>query len=339
MTEEARRRTILELLRCGTSPAEIKRQIGASLSTIRRVRVRQTAERCPRTAPRPVRSPELVAQVAQSVKQNPRQTIRGLARNFGVSKTAMGQVVKEDLAMASYARTRRHKISPGAKVRRLQRCKKLLNHLKNRDKGKTLIFSDEKFFTLAPYSNRRNDKVIWRKGEQEACPDELRHVGMRQREAGAMFLGIVASNGLVGPSIWVPSGVKVNAAAYQDILSQQVKPWIDANFAPGTWVFQQDGAAAHTANKTQKYLDNNGWCFWRKDEWPPSSPDCAVLDYAIWDAIASVACRDTAPNVATMKERVDEAWCNMSANFVKKSCRAFRPRLEAVVASKGGRIE
>jgi len=47
-----------------------------------------------------------------------------------------------------------------------------------------------------------------------------------------MFLGIVSSNGLVGPTIWVPLGVKINAKAYQDILHQQVKPGSGSKTVP-----------------------------------------------------------------------------------------------------------
>ncbi len=51
-----------------------------------------------------------------------------------------------------------------------------------------------------------------------------------------MFLAIVASDGKKGPTIWVPNGIKVNTTVYQDLLQQQVRPWINANFTPGTWV-------------------------------------------------------------------------------------------------------
>ncbi len=76
-----------------------------------------------------------------------------------------------------------------------------------------------------------NDQLIWRKGELEDAPDDLHHVGVRQREAGVLFLGIIASDSKVGPSIWVPDGVKINAVAYRHILEEEVRPWIDANWA------------------------------------------------------------------------------------------------------------
>ena len=49
-------------------------------------------------------------------------------------------------------------------------------------------------------------------------------------------------------------------------------------------VFQQDGAPAHTSKTTQEYLDGATPDFIRKDEWPPQSPDCNPMDYAVWDS-------------------------------------------------------
>ncbi len=147
--------------------------------------------------------------------------------------------------------------------------------------GKTWIFSDEKW--VYPGVNRRNDKVIWRQGEFDDAPDDLRVVGAEQRPAGLMFLGVVASNGLVAPPIFIDAGQTVNAEHYQQLLAQKVRPWIDANFPPGTCVWQQDGARPHTASATQKYLADTNWTFLNASEWPPSSPDLAPLDYAMWD--------------------------------------------------------
>ncbi len=55
----------------------------------------------------------------------------------------------------------RHKITPGAKERRLECTTKLLNKLKHKDAGKVIIiFTDEKYFTLAQYLNHQNDKLM-----------------------------------------------------------------------------------------------------------------------------------------------------------------------------------
>jgi len=65
-------------------------------------------------------------------------------------------------------------------------------------------------------------------------------------------------------------------------------------------------------------LKNDSWELWKKEKWLPLSPYCAVLDYAIWDHVAGVACQESAPNVDTLKEHVNQAWFNMDGNFVRQ---------------------
>ena len=70
---------------------------------------------------------------------------------------------------------------------------------------------------------------------------------------------------------------------------------------------------------------------------PP--PDVAPLDYGIWDKVAGIACKDTAPNVETMKANVNVAWAAMDLGFVRCVCQGFWRRLEAIITAGGGRIE
>jgi hypothetical protein len=122
-------------------------------------------------------------------------------------------------------------------------------------------------------------------------------------------------------------------------LLDQVKPWIVANFAPGTWVWQQDGAPAHTSNLVQKYLADDNWGFWNKLMWPSSTPDLSPLDYSIFDNSKGKACSDPAPDLATLRQRIDAAWGALDATYVRQVCSAFRGRLERVITANGGRIE
>jgi len=54
---------------------------------------------------------------------------------------------------------------------------------------------------------------------------------------------------------------------------------------PFGFVFQQDGAPAHTAHQTQDWLTANCTDFITKDQWPPNSPDLNPLEYRVWDAM------------------------------------------------------
>ena len=40
----------------------------------------------------------------------------------------------------------------------------------------------------------------------------------------------------------------------------------------------QDGASAYTARTTSKCLEDHKINFWRKEEWPPNSPDLNLIE-------------------------------------------------------------
>ena len=54
---------------------------------------------------------------------------------------------------------------------------------------------------------------------------------------------------------------------------------------PSGFIFQQDGAPAHTARLAQGFIATNCSEFIGKDEWPPNSPDLNPLDYHVWGAM------------------------------------------------------
>ena len=53
-------------------------------------------------------------------------------------------------------------------------------------------------------------------------------------------------------------------------------------FFADNFIFQQNGAPAHTARQSQEFLQANTPDFIGKDEWPPNSPDLNPLDYCVW---------------------------------------------------------
>jgi len=47
------------------------------------------------------------------------------------------------------------------------------------------------------------------------------------------------------------------------------------------FIFQQDGAAAHTARIMKDWLQANCPDFITEDQWPPNSPDLNPMDYHV----------------------------------------------------------
>ena len=138
---------------------------------------------------------------------------------------------------------------------------------------------------------------------------------------------------------------KVNAAAYQKHLSKQLLPNLDKIYPDRKYIFAQDGATSHTAKTTQEYLKERlgKGGFLKSTEWPPSSPDCNVLDYYFWNKLSGKVYEGrTTPfeNVEMLEKRIRQVWKSaIEMVEIRKAIQQFRRRLRAVVFSNGQPIK
>ena len=72
--------------------------------------------------------------------------------------------------------------------------------------------------------------------------------------ATVVVLVVVSNEGHVMPPHFFPQGLRVNSAAYIDVLGTAVKPWIDRVRNGRLYIFQQDSAPSHKAQTTQDWL-------------------------------------------------------------------------------------
>ncbi|KAI6648521.1 hypothetical protein LOD99_8153 [Oopsacas minuta] len=79
-------------------------------------------------------------------------------------------------------------------------------------------------------------------------------------------------------------------------------------FSGQPFVFQQDGAPAHTANTTQDWMKHNTPNFIHKDEWPPYSPDLNPMDYSVWSILENKACSVSHNTVSSLKISLCREW-------------------------------
>ena len=103
----------------------------------------------------------------------------------------------------------------------------------------------------------------------------------------------------------------------------------------GDWVFQQDGAPAHTSKTTQEYLDGATPDFIRKDEWPPQSPDCNPMDYAVWDSLSQkvyAGKQDKFTENELKKKQIRKCWKDITLGEIQKTISVWKNTL----ANSGG---
>ena len=136
------------------------------------------------------------------------------------------------------------------------------------------------------------------------------------------------------------TGVKINAATYKELVLEPILEDLgEKMFNIQPFVFQQDGAPAHTARTTQQWLQNNIPHFISKEEWPPSSPDLNPLDFSLWSILESNTCAKCHKNIESLKKSLTEEWAKIPQQTMRTAVRSVPKRLRAVVKNLGGYIE
>ena len=334
---EAKRQRIADLIHAHVSNRRIMDIVGCSKELIckvkRLLRAGESLKRRPGCGGKnKIRTEEFLTGVASEIEADGTISMRKLAKELKVSPITIRRSVR-DLGAFSYVRRRRQLLTDAIKKRRVEKGKKLLNRIKKEKRSTMQIFSDKKNWTVDQSRNSRNDRYL------AYCVEEVPPIHCTKNPASSMMLGVIASDGNRMPPYWFPKGLRVGTEEYLDVLQTVVKPWLDAQYPEGNYVFQQDSAPSHKSKKTQAWCKDNLADFWSWTIWPPSSPDLNPMDFATWGAVESKACSSPHPSVDAMKASVELEWTNMSVDFVKSSCSKFRPRLEALLEAEGGHFE
>ena len=142
------------------------------------------------------------------------------------------------------------------------------------------------------------------------------------------------------PLIFVPSGVKINSITYCNLILEPVVKNLSENMFNGeSFIFQQDGAPAHTSNVTQTWLHKNIPQFIEKEQWPPYSPDLNPMDYSIWSILENRVCTKSHKNVEALKRKLREEWEKIPQEVLRAAIEALPGRISNVIQNKGGYIE
>jgi hypothetical protein len=136
-----------------------------------------------------------------------------------------------------------------------------------------------------------------------------------------------------------PKGLTINAEEYVKVLRDIVKLWIDWVASGRHYIFQQDGAPAHNAKKTQYGCEANLLEFWLKEIWPPSSPNCNPLDYYIWSVCELDVNKVPHNTAALLIAKITEVMATLPRASVALASRLSRRSIEAVVEAGGNFFE
>ncbi len=271
---EAKRQRVSDLLHAGISVKEIMSIVQCSERLVYKVKKMDKdgiglARKSGSGGHNKKRTLDFITGVACEVTADPTSSMRFMGRQLGDDPKTIRKSVKE-LGVTSYVRRVRHLLTERSTAKRVDHRKKLINWMKSHS-STIRIFSDKKNWKVDQTRNHQNDRYL------AYCVEEVPPIHATKHPASAMMLGVVASDGKVMPPYWFPKGLRVGTLEYLDVLQNVVKPWIDQNYEGQDYVWQQDSAPSHKANKIQSWCKENFCKFWSTAVWPPSSPDLNPL--------------------------------------------------------------
>ncbi|CAD6185816.1 unnamed protein product [Caenorhabditis auriculariae] len=182
------------------------------------------------------------------------RSMRKMAKEYQMSQGSMRTIVKDKLKMIPYRMQKGAFLNQKNKTFRMKKARKLLAGTKD-GSHLTTLFTDEKIFTVEANKNGQNHPII-ATDYQSACEKE-KILNKTSHPASVMvFSGITADDKT--PLIFVDPGVKVNQVYYREtILKLGVLPWANSHYGNRPCTFQQDGAPAHRAKRTQEWYRAN----------------------------------------------------------------------------------
>jgi len=151
--------------------------------------------------------------------------------------------------------------------------------------------------------------------------------------AGICFMG-------KGRLYFAPEKVKVNGSYH---IEQLLPRLIDdcRQLMHDDFLFQQDGAPAHTSKQAQDWLELHCPEFVNKDEWPSNSPDLNPLDFSVLGVMLDKYDKHSPKpkTTAELKIVLQQIWDSLPQEFIQKTVLAFRKRVQACVRFDGGHFE
>ena len=209
----------------------------------------------------------------------------------------------------------------------------------NRNRAWTkVMFTDSKYFYLHPLSGRRGPKRWVLAGTKPTRPS-TKFPSKVHVYAGVSYYGkteLRFATGTTGlKSEFSKTRRGVGAAEYQSILSDTLLPQAKQLFGRHSisdWIFQQDGAPAHTAHATQEFIKARG--IQVLSAWPPNSPDLSWIEN-IWAWMEQELRKHQFSTLGELKTVLKQVWSDMPLQILQANCLSTRDRLIRCIEKEG----
>ena len=127
---------------------------------IKRYRETEKIKDCLRSGrPVTITTPANRERLRSRIKRNNHQSKRSLAKSMGISEKSVRRIFKERLKLYSRKLSKGQTLTEPMMAKRLHKSKNMLKLIAN-GRHKSVVFTDEKIFTVERFHNHQNDRQL-----------------------------------------------------------------------------------------------------------------------------------------------------------------------------------
>lgn len=263
-------------------------------------------------------------------------------KGHNISKSTVHRYLKENLGATAYKRPKVPKLTEKQRENRLKFCIERQNW--DVEEWKRVLWSDESPFELFHPSSAQNDRVLSTDSSKVPPREIIKNppkvmVWAIMNHRALSELHFVLPKQMVNSQYYVE---EILEKSYRivvhrtrktgDILTKKLLP--DMSRA----IFMQDGAPAHTANRTQEWCRNNMPAFWAKGEWPGNSPDLNPIENLWSILLEKLNEMKPSTNLKQLADSLKVAWKNINPSILENIVAGMPARITKCIQLNGGNI-
>jgi inhibitor of nuclear factor kappa-B kinase subunit alpha len=164
ISSKEKRGAIISLYNDGKKPLFISKTLNIHRNTvydaIKRYKELGSLEDRPRSG-RPVTVATIAnkEKIRKKISRNPQRSMRAMAKSMKISKDSVRKIVTTMLGHRSYKISKCHFLNDNMKLNRLKKARRMLR-LIAAGRHHSILFTDEKIFTIENYHNHQNDRQL-----------------------------------------------------------------------------------------------------------------------------------------------------------------------------------
>ena len=324
------RKRVIVLRRQGCSIRQIHKRLKeegteVSIRSLQRLCVKfqlmHTVQDLPR-APKPrLLTPEMVATIEESLRNDDELTSRKLKQKLGENFAELPDVslatIRRNRRELGWVCTRPHYcqlIRETNKLKRKEWCQKQLD---NQEKFENVIFTDECTVRLDHHG-----RLTFRKEK------ELR--ALKQRLKHPVKVHIWGGISVRGPTRIIIFTGKMNAIRYGKIIEAGLVPFVRTYFPDGHRLYQ-DNDPKHSSKYINKLFKFHGIHWWKT---PPESPDINPIENC-WGSLKQFLRSSYKPTNLQLMDGIEEFWQSLKPEVCRKYIEYLHKVMPKVVEVDG----